>query len=30
MNKEKQKIVPELRFPQFENDWEKVKLKVII
>lgn len=27
MNKEKQKLIPELRFPVFENDWEKVKLK---
>jgi type I restriction enzyme S subunit len=27
MNKEKQNIIPELRFPVFENGWEKVKLK---
>lgn len=27
MNKEKQKIVPEVRFPEFENNWEKIKLK---
>ena len=27
MNNEKQNIVPELRFPEFQNNWNIVKLK---